>query len=200
MRDGLPIALDNLINELSKLPTIGRRSATRLAFHILRSPAEYSAALASSLSQVHECVHFCKFCGFLADTDTCNVCRDEKRNWSIICVVEDIQDVIATERTAGYNGLYHVLGGHLSPLRGITAEDLNIASLITRIETSQQNTLEPQITEVILATNPTSDGDATAIYLSQLLGEFPDIQVTRPSLEYTDEFTLLKALEGRNRF
>lgn len=203
MKEGLPESLSTLVNELAKLPSIGRRSAVKLAFFLLRSSDTYVYTLADAIRAVHANVQFCELCGHLSDSSICPICSDQERDKSVICVVEDVQDVIAMEKSGSYNGLYHVLGGHLSPLRGITADDINITKLLQRIEhfSNQHN----PVSEIIIATNPTADGEATAIYLAQKLSIFPGIQLTRPvlglsigsSLELTDEITLRKAFEGR---
>lgn len=206
MKNGFPLTLDTLVSELSRLPSIGRRSATRIAFHILRAPRENATRLADALAALHSRIRFCKICGHITEEQTCDICRDPRRQRDTICVVEDIQDVVAMEKTIGYHGLYHVLGGHLAPLQGITSEDLNIASLITRVRESF--TTDTPGREIILATNPTPDGEATAMFIAQQLAEFTNIEITRPglglsmgtNLEYTDEITLRKALESRKQY
>ncbi|MDD4278295.1 MAG: recombination mediator RecR [Candidatus Sumerlaeales bacterium] len=205
MNDVLPHSFEILVKELSKLPTIGKRSALKLAFHILRSQPEYAETLGNAISTIHQCIKFCKVCGNLAENDLCTICSDASRKADCICVIEDIQDVLAMENSHIFDGVYHVLGGHLSPLHGIMAENLNIASLLLRIENSLKS--DAPVNEIILATNPTPDGEATAIYLAKQLKQFP-VTVTRPglglsmgtNLEFTDELTLRKALERRQSF
>ncbi|MBX7246086.1 MAG: recombination mediator RecR [Candidatus Sumerlaeaceae bacterium] len=201
MPQKLPEALERLASALSRLPTIGRKSAQRLAFHILKSPDEDAHRLARALEDVKRQVRFCRRCFFITGEDLCSICLDPARDSSQICVVEGPQDVVALEKSSTYKGLYHVLLGHLSPLHGVTAEDLKIQELINRIQSSS-----PAVREVVLATNPNVDGDATAIYLSRLI-EPLGIQTTRlglglsigSSLEYADELTLKKAFEGRRQ-
>lgn len=199
MSETFPKPVERLIRELSRLPTIGRKSAQRLALHILKGPADQAAALADSLAQLHARVHFCSRCFYLAEGDLCAICSDPARDPNTICVVEEPQDVAALQKSGRYRGHYHVLLGSLSPLHGVMADDLKIAELLTRL-----SALDPARTEVILATNPDVDGDATALYLSRSI-EPMGIKVTRlglglpigGSLEHADELTLAQAFEGR---
>jgi recombination protein RecR len=194
-----PPPVQRLITELGKLPGIGQRTAQRLAFHILRSDAEDATALADAIHEVKERIGLCEVCFNLADEARCRICQDERRDASLICVVEEPGDVIPVERTHEYRGRYHVLGGALSPIDGIDPEDLKIAELYARV-------LAGGITEVVLATNPTTTGEATALHIAATLRErTPDVVVTRlasglpvgADLEYADEVTLGKALVGR---
>jgi recombination protein RecR len=191
--------VENLITELSKLPGIGRRTAQRLAFHILRVDEEEGLALADAIREVKEKIGFCEVCFNLTDQPVCKICSDERRDKSLICVVEEPGDIIPVERTNEYHGRYHVLGGALSPIDGIEPEDLKIAELLTRSE-------DTTVTEIVLATNPTTTGEATALYIGDaLLKRRPELTVTRPAsglpvgadLEYTDEVTLGRAFTGR---
>ncbi len=189
--------LARLIDEFAKLPGIGPKTAQRLAFYILSAPPDVAHNLAGALIEVREKIKYCQVCGNLTDVDPCKICSDTTRNQSVICVVEQPRDVIAFEKTGKYNGLYHVLHGALNPLEGIQAEDLNIKSLLKRLQNNQVN-------EVILATNSSVEGDTTAMYLTRLLKPL-GIKVTQlaqglpvgADLEYTDEYTLIKALQGR---
>lgn len=191
--------VERLITELSKLPGIGRRTAQRLAFHILRVPEDEGLALADAIREVKEKIGFCEVCFNLTDQPVCRICTNERRDKSLICVVEEPGDIIPIERTHEFDGLYHVLGGALSPIDGIGAEDLKIDELLRRA-------VAPNIREVVLATNPTTTGEATALYIGdELARRRPDLTVTRPAsglpvgadLEYTDEVTLGRAFQGR---
>jgi recombination protein RecR len=199
-----PPPVQRLITELGKLPGIGQRTAQRLAFHILRSDAEDANALADAIHEVKERIGLCEVCFNLADEARCRICQDERRDASLICVVEEPGDVIPVERTHEYRGRYHVLGGALSPIDGIDPEDLKIAELYARV--IGPHPPDPPITEVVLATNPTTTGEATALHIAATLRErAPDVVVTRlasglpvgADLEYADEVTLGKALVGR---
>jgi recombination protein RecR len=192
-------AVDNLVSQLTRLPGVGTRTAQRLAFHLLRVPKEEALALAAALEEVKERVRFCSECGNLTEEETCEICRDARRDRSVICVVEQPADLISVERTHEYRGLYHVLGGALSPLDGVEPENLRIADLMSRVD---RNGVE----EVVLATNPNMTGEATASYLAdRLRGR---VRVTRLAsglpvggdLEYADEVTLGRALSGRREF
>jgi recombination protein RecR len=194
-----PPPVQRLITELGKLPGIGQRTAQRLAFHILRSDAEDATALADAIREVKERIGLCEVCFNLADEARCRICQDERRDASLICVVEEPGDVIPVERTHEYRGRYHVLGGALSPIDGIDPEDLKIAELYARVAAGT-------ISEVVLATNPTTTGEATALHIAAALRErAPDVVITRlasglpvgSDLEYADEVTLGKALVGR---
>jgi recombination protein RecR len=191
--------MERVVRELSRLPTIGRKSAQRLAFHLLRQPADQAQALGAALGALHREVRFCSRCRFLAEGDLCPVCADPSRDAGVVCVVEDFQDVAALEKSRSYAGVYHVLMGRLSPLQGVTPDDLTIDALMARLRGG-----DPPVREVVLATNPNVDGDATALYLSGLIAPL-GVKVTRlglglavgSSLEYSDELTLRKAFEGR---
>ncbi|HEU4978448.1 MAG TPA: recombination mediator RecR [Solirubrobacteraceae bacterium] len=194
-----PASIQRLITELGKLPGVGQRTAQRLAFHILRSDAEDAAGLADAIREVKERIGLCEVCFNLSEGPRCRICTDERRDASLICVVEEPGDVIPIERTHEYRGRYHVLGGALSPIDGIDPEDLKIAELYTRVE-------DGAVTEVVLATNPTTTGEATALHIAAALRErAPQVAVTRlasglpvgSDLEYADEVTLGKALAGR---
>jgi len=191
---------ERCVGELSRLPGIGKKTAARLALHILKTDGEQVHNLAKSLIELKEKTVFCKICGSLAESETCHICEDQYRNRSQICVVEEARDVFILEATGFYRGLYHVLGGRISPLDGIGPEDLTIEKLIKRA-------CSDSISEVILATNPDIEGETTAIYLSKLLKKH-NLKVTKIAsgvpiginLEYTDEITLLKAMEQRKDF
>jgi recombination protein RecR len=193
--------LQRLVTELSKLPGIGNRTAQRLAFHILRTSDADAAALAAAITEVKERIGQCEICFNLAEGPRCRVCEDERRDLNVICVVEDSSDVIPLERTHEYHGRYHVLGGALSPIDGVDPDDLRIAELYTRV-------LEPgsPVREVVLATNPTTTGEATALHIAAALRErSPTLTVTRlasglpvgSDLEYADEVTLGRAFAER---
>lgn len=193
--------IQRLVTELSKLPGVGTRTAQRLAFHILRASDEDALGLAEAIREVKERVGLCELCFNLADEPRCRICQDQRRDASLICVVEEPGDVIPMERTHEYHGLYHVLGGALSPIDGVEPEDLKIAQLYARIEGAQT-----PVREVVLATNPTTTGEATALHLAEELRvRVPALTVTRlasglpvgSDLEYADEVTLGKALAGR---
>lgn len=191
--------VQRLVTELGKLPGIGQRTAQRLAFHILRVETDEALALADAIREVKEKIVLCEICFNLADEPRCRICQDERRDTTIVCVVEEPSDVIPLERTHEFRGRYHVLGGALSPIDGIDPSDLKIAELERRVVGSE-------ITEVVLATNPTTTGEATALHIAALLRErAPQVTVTRlasglpvgADLEYADEVTLGKALVGR---
>ena len=189
--------IDNLIDALTRLPGIGRKTASRLAFHILRTPPAEAQALAKAILDVKEKISLCSTCFNLTDEDPCRICRDERRNQEILCVVENPHDLIAVENTGDFRGRYHVLHGTISPLEGVGPENLKIQELIERLR-------EGKIAEVILATNPTVEGGTTALYLSDLI-KGAGVKVTRIAygipmggeIEYVDAMTLSKALEGR---
>jgi recombination protein RecR len=191
--------VERLVNSLAKLPGIGRKTAARLAFHILKMPKNEAVELAETIIEVKSKVGFCTTCNNISETDPCNICTDPRRRRDVICVVEQAMDVAALEKAEGFNGLFHVLGGRLSPLDGIGPDDLKIKELLHR--------LESEVTEIILATNPNVEGEATASYLSRLLKPL-GIKVTRiarglpvgSDLEYADSVTLTRALEGRQDY
>jgi recombination protein RecR len=192
----LPDSLIRLIEELQRLPGIGPKGAQRLAFHILRTPREQTDRLAEALRDVKERVTYCSVCNNITDADPCAYCSNDERNHNVICVVEEPQNVTAVERSREFRGVYHVLMGALSPLQGVGPDDLKIKGLLSRVGNG--------VTEIILATNPNVEGEATAIYLARLLKPL-GVKVTRiamgvpvgSDLEYTDEVTMHKALEGR---
>jgi recombination protein RecR len=193
--------ISRLIGELSKLPGIGQRTAQRLAFHILRAEDADALALSDAIREVKEKVGLCEVCFNLSEGPRCRICEDERRERSLICVVEEPADVIPIERTGEYRGVYHVLGGALSPIDGVDPEDLKIAELLERVN--------GEVSEVVLATNPTTTGEATALHIAAALrergGEGDALTVTRlasglpvgADLEHADEVTLGKALSGR---
>lgn len=190
--------VQDLIDELGRLPGIGPKSAQRIAFWLLDQPKEDVEALASALVVVKEQVHFCETCFNVTDQEVCRICRDDRRDRTKICVVEESKDVVAIERTHEFRGLYHVLGGSISPIDGRGPGDLHIAELLKRLS-------DTNVTEIILATNPNLEGEATATFLTRLLAETPGVQVSRLAsglpvggdLEYADEVTLGRAFSGR---
>jgi recombination protein RecR len=194
MYDGI---VQDLIDEFGRLPGIGPKSAQRITFHILQTPNFDVSRLAELLAGVRDKVRFCDVCGNVSEQERCSICRDPRRNQTIICVVEDAKDVSVIERTREFRGLYHVLGGAISPIAGIGPDDLRIAQLMQRLA-------DGTVQEVIIATNPNLEGEATATYLSRLLHTL-EIAVTRLAsglpvggdLEYADEVTLGRAFEGR---
>ena len=197
---GVPEPLTRLINELSKLPGIGPKSAQRLAFHLLRSSEETTKALVIAVEDMKKQGDLCSICFHITDKDPCQLCQDEERDESVLCVVEQALDVIVLERTGQYRGRYHVLQGVLNPMEGIGPEDLRISELLQRVQSGN-------IGEVIMATNPSLEGESTAMYVQRLLTPH-GVRITRlarglPSgadLEYTDEITLAHAFEGRQTF
>ncbi|MCU1523398.1 MAG: recombination protein RecR [Microbacteriaceae bacterium] len=194
MYDGI---VQELIDELGRLPGIGPKSAQRIAFHILQTESFDVGRLSELLRDVKEKVRFCDICGNVTEQETCNICRDPRRSPATICVVEEAKDVVAIERTREFKGLYHVLGGAISPIDGIGPDDLRIRQLMQRLA-------DGTVTEVIIATDPNLEGEATATYLSRMLMHL-DLRVTRLAsglpvggdLEYADEVTLGRAFEGR---
>ena len=192
-----PRPLGRLINELSKMPGIGGKTAQRLAFHILSLSDEEAKSLASSITDAKENMRYCSVCGNLTDQDPCVICSNKNRRQDIICVVESPKDVMAMERIKEFDGLYHVLHGAISPMDGIGPEDINLKQLIIRLQNND-------VKELILATNPNIEGEATAMYIARLIKP-SGIKVSRIAngipvggdLEYADEVTLLKAMEGR---
>lgn len=188
--------LDALVDRLESLPGIGHKTAQRLAYHILNIPERDAQALADAITDAHRKIHYCKVCCNLTDAELCPVCRSERRDRSQICVVEEPRDVFALERAGDYSGLYHVLHGVISPLSGVGPDQLRIKELLARMDSG--------VDEVIMATNPTVEGDATALYIARLLKPL-GVRVTRLAygipvggdLEYADNVTLQRALEGR---
>lgn len=196
--------LQRLIDELAKLPGIGPKSAQRVAFYILKIPPIEARALTDAIVEVKEKVRLCERCFNVSDRELCEICRDTRRDTSVVCVVQEPPDIIALERTREFRGLYHVLQGAISPIEGIGPEDLRIKELLARIHRPAEG--DEQVTEIIVATNPNTEGDATAMYLDRLLSPL-GVQVTRLAsglpvggdLEYADEVTLGRALGGRRR-
>lgn len=192
-----PAALQELADQFARLPGVGGKTAQRLAFHILELPLEDAQAFADAILEAKNTVHTCPVCQNLTDLELCGICDDEMRDHSLVCVVAEPKDVIAMERSREFNGVYHVLHGVISPLNHVTQDDIKIKELLARVATGQ-------IREVIMATNPDTEGEATAMYISRLLRPM-EIKVTRlaygipvgSQLEYTDEVTLSRALEGR---
>lgn len=195
--------IDKLVHELAKLPSVGEKTALRLALHILRQPADYGQSLARALNETVAQVGFCRSCCNVAMTDFCGVCADPKRNEEQICVVEDVADLMSIEKTRAFSGRYHVLHGALSPIDGIGPESLRIRELLARLKTDGC-----AVREIILATNPDVNGDATALYLARLFKPFPEITITKLAsgipvgghIEFIDSHTLSKALERRLAF
>jgi recombination protein RecR len=193
-------SLDKLIEQFSKFPGIGKKTAQRMAFFVLKERKEEAEALAQAILDVKTKVSYCSVCFNITEEDPCTICRDGKRDRSIICVVEEANDMVALEKTNQYQGLFHVLGGVLSPLDGVGPDDLKIKELLLRLKGKE-------VKEVIIATNPITEGEATAIYLSKLIKPL-GIKVTRIArglpaggdLEYADQITIANALEGRVEF
>jgi recombination protein RecR len=189
--------MSRLIDELKKLPGIGAKSAQRLAFHILRSSDDDAGALAAAVRDVKAQLRLCSVCNNITDVDPCSYCSSATRNQRLVCVVEEPTNIATVEKTRHYNGVYHVLHGSISPLHGVGPEHLRISNLVRRIDSGE-------VDEVILATNPTVEGEATALYLSQQIRR-PGVKVTRiatgipagSDIEYADEVTMLKSIEGR---
>jgi recombination protein RecR len=190
-------AIDNLVTLLSRLPGIGKKSAQRLAYHVLEAPSSYAGALASSLSTLHDAIKRCSICGCFTETDPCPICTDKTRDTALLCVVERSQDVRVIEESREYSGRFHVLGGLIAPLDGIGPDDLTIGSLLSRVRTDG-------VREVILALNPTVEGDTTSLYIQKVLTDMP-LTVTRLAsglpvggdLEYADRLTLARSFRGR---
>lgn len=193
-----PKELSKLIKELSKLPGVGGKSAQRLAFHILQKDREEVERLAKAIVSAREHIRECKICGNLTESEICDICSDGSRNHNVICVVEAPKDLISMEKIKEYKGVYHVLNGVISPISGTGPDDINLRSLLERIHGND-------VDEIILATNPNVEGEATAMFISRILAPF-NVKVSRlahgipvgADLEYTDEITLLKAMQGRN--
>ncbi|MCA9177698.1 MAG: recombination protein RecR [Planctomycetales bacterium] len=189
----------HVIDQFAKLPGIGRKSAERLAYHILRVNKAEALELADAIRNVRENVHYCQACFALAEQELCEICRDPRRDATVLCVVEQPRDVLQLEQTGAYRGLYHVLLGRIAPLEGVGPDDLTINALVDRIA-------KGEFREVIMATNPTVEGDGTSLYISNLLGEFP-VEITRLArgitsgsvLEFTNKEILTDALSGRQK-
>jgi recombination protein RecR len=194
-------AVQDLIDELGRLPGIGPKSAQRIAFHVLRTDRADVDRLATALAKVKDQVKFCRVCFNVAEGEECRICRDPRRDPTSICVVEEPKDVVAIERTREFRGRYHVLGGAISPLDGVGPDDLRLRELLGRL----QGTGDDTVTELILATDPNLEGEATATYIARLVKDVPGLRVTRLAsglpvggdLEYADEVTLGRAFEGR---
>ncbi len=192
-----PEPIQRLIEAFHRLPGIGPKSAQRLAYHVLRAPEQEAAALAEALLDVKHRIRLCSTCMNITESDPCGLCTDDRRDRTTICVVEQALDVLAIERSGGYKGLYHVLHGVLNPMDGVGPEDIHVRELVVRLQSGEAH-------EVIMATNPSLEGEATAMYIQRLIGP-AGVKVTRlarglPSgadLEYTDDITLARALEGR---
>lgn len=197
----IPEPVQNLVDAFSRLPGIGPRTASRLTFYLLKNHEAQAIQLAEALENLHKQTHLCKECFNIttADRELCEICEDDKRDQDVICVVESPMDVIVLEQTDGYHGKYHVLHGLLSPIEGINPEDIRLAPLIEKVA-------DGGISEVIIATNPSMEGDATALYIQQKLADY-DVRITRLArglpiggeLEYADQNTLLRALSGRQK-
>jgi recombination protein RecR len=192
-------AVQAVIDELGRLPGVGPKSAQRLAFHLMKLPVEDTSRLTSAIDEMKVRIRFCDRCFNIAEAELCPVCADDRRDASILCVVEEPRDIVAVERTGEFGGRYHVLGGAISPIEGVGPDQLRIRELLARLD-------QEGVTEVILATNPNIEGEATAMYLARLLGPL-GLEVTKIAsglpvggdLEYADELTLGRALEGRRR-
>jgi len=190
------VSMEKAISELSRLPGIGRKTAQRLVFHLLKTSRQEVQSLAEAIIAIKDRIGFCSICYNITESDPCSICTSEKRDRSIVCVVEEANDVLAIERTGEYRGLYHVLGGALSPLEGVGPDDLAVKELLARLNGSTN--------EIIIATNPNTEGEATALYLEKLIRPL-SIKISRIArglpvggdLEYADEMTLTKAIEGR---
>lgn len=194
--DFYPVAIEKLIEEFAKLPSVGQKTAQRLTLHILNLPEEEVKEFASALVQARGTIKYCKVCGNFTDKDPCSICSNPNRNQNLICVVEQPKDIMTLEKVKEFNGVYHVLHGNLSPMQGRGPQDIRIRELVSR--------MRENIEEVIVATNPNIEGEATAMYISRVLKPL-DVKVTRIAsglpvggeMEYADEVTLSKALEGR---
>lgn len=201
-------SLDKMIKELAKFPGIGPKSAEKLALYLLEYTKEDIEILCDSIRDVKYKTKFCTNCFSITEEDICKICSDSRRNQEVVCVVESFKDVLSIEKTMEYKGTYHVLGGHISPLDGIGPEDLRISELLDRIRRSKETQFVP-IEEIILATNPNVDGDATSMYLARVLKKkFPELNITRIAkglpvggdLEFADPLTITRALNGRSTF
>jgi recombination protein RecR len=196
--------VQELIDELARLPGIGPKSAQRVAFYLLKIPPDDAKKLAHAIVEAKDKVRFCISCGNVSDQELCEFCRDPRRDATVLCVVQEPPDIVAIERTREFKGLYHVLGGAISPIEGIGPEDLRVTELLDRLKSPSDGS--PPVAEIIVATNPNIEGDATAMYLARLLSPL-GVKMTRLAsgmpvggdLEYADEVTLGRALEGRRR-
>lgn len=191
-------ALESLTKLLSRLPGIGPKSASRIAFSLIKTPTEYNKLLAQEISSIQDLVHPCSICGSFTETDPCPVCSDSTKDRTLLCIVEQPQDVITIQGSGAYNGLFHVLGGAINPLNGVGPENLSFEKLLDRIE-------KGSFSEIIIATNPTEEGDTTALYIRHLMKNHPEIRLTRLAsglpiggdLEYADRTTLTRSFRGR---
>lgn len=191
-------ALENLTKLLSRLPGVGPKSASRIAFSLIKTPKDYNRLLAEDIATIQEKVHPCSICGSFTETDPCPVCTDTTRDRSMLCIVEQPQDVMTIQASGAYNGLFHVLGGAINPLNGVGPEDLSFGKLLERIEAGS-------FSEIIIATNPTEEGDTTALYIRHVLKRHPELNLTRLAsglpiggdLEYADRTTLTRSFRGR---
>jgi recombination protein RecR len=194
--------IEDAVNEIAKLPGIGKKTALRLVLHLVKENKQKTIALTDALSKMRENIRFCKTCHNISDEEECSICRSHRRDKSLLCVVEESKDVMAIENTSQFIGVYHVLGGIISPMNGVGPSDLKIDSLIERISNAQGS-----VTEIILALSPTMEGDTTAFYINRRLKEYP-VKVTTIArgisvggdLEYTDEITLGRSIMGRTLF
>jgi len=194
-------ALDTLIQNLSRLPGIGPKSASRLAYHLIKTDKTYNQNLAQAIATIQDIIFPCSECGSFTETDPCPICSDPSRDKSQLCIVEHPQDVITVQASGAYTGLYHVLGGAISPLDGIGPESLSFAKMLRRIDTGA-------FSEIIIATNPTEEGDTTALYIRHILRDHPELSITRLAsglpiggdLEYADRVTLARSMRGRVSF
>lgn len=194
-------AIDNLAKTLSKLPGVGPKSAARIAFHLVRTPSDYNTLLAQNIAEIKDKVRPCSICGSYTETDPCPVCTDPARDRSVLCIVEQPQDVITIQNSGAYNGLFHVLGGAINPLNSVGPEDLDFDGLMKRIRGGE-------FSEIIIATNPTEEGDTTALYIRHLLKDYPGLSLSRLAaglpiggdLEFADRSTLVRSLRGRVRY
>jgi recombination protein RecR len=199
----LPKSIQNLINEFGKLPGIGPKSASRLTFYLLKNPNIDLQSFANAITNLQKDIIYCSTCFNMAETDPCKICSNKQRNHNLICIVEDALDVVAMDQISDFNGVYHVLGGVISPLDGVGPDNLKITELLARLEKAT----DP---EIVLATNPSLEGEATAMYIAKQLNQprFEHVKITRlarglpqgADLEYADEFTLSKAMEGRREY
>ncbi len=191
-------AIESLTTLLSRLPGVGPKSASRIAFSLIKTPKDYNKLLAQEISSIQDLVHPCSICGSFTETDPCPICSDETKDKSLLCIVEQPQDVITIQSSGAYNGLFHVLGGAINPLNGVGPEELSFGKLMERIE-------HGSFSEIIIATNPTEEGDTTALYIRHLMKNHPEIRLTRLAsglpiggdLEYADRTTLTRSFRGR---
>lgn len=193
-------ALESLAKLLSRLPGVGPKSASRIAFSLIKTPKDFNRLLAQDIATIQDKVHPCSICGSFTETDPCPVCTDASRDRSVLCIVEQPQDVLTIQASGAYNGLFHVLGGAINPLNGVGPENLSFAKLMERIE-------EGSFQEIIIATNPTEEGDTTALYIRHILKDHSELNLTRLAsglpiggdLEYADRTTLMRSFRGRVR-